>query len=148
MILLTLVISLTVFLFASFTMSFRLSTINRAIINTPIDIMEVSIPIVNIDETNLYFNKSRLENRVLTYYQESISQYFKTYDVDFYYYNQADKSICVSDYCNAVEITVNGNYMFNFSYERSITFEIHKGAKYGQWKNCFLYRKLLHRRAS
>ena len=132
MIVLALVISLTVFLFASFTLSYRLQTINRAIINTPVEIFELSIPVANIDETNLYFDKNTLESKVLTYYQNSIGEYFKTYHVSFYYYNQADKSICVSDKCNAVEITVNGNYMFNFNYEKSISYEIHKGAKYGQ----------------
>ena len=132
MILLFLVVSLTIFLFASFTLSFRLQTINRAIINTPLEIFELSIPLANVDEENLYFDKDRLENSILTYYEDTISHYFKTYDVSFYYYNQSDGSICVSEQCNAVEITVDGIYMFNFHYERSLNYEIHKGAKYGQ----------------
>ena len=132
MILLALVVSLTIFLFASFTLSFRLQTINRVIINTPIEIFELSIPLANIDEENVYFDKNKLESKVLSYYQNNISEYFKSYDVSFYYYNQADNSICVSDQCNAVEITVDGIYMFNFHYEKTIEYEIHKGAKYGQ----------------
>ena len=132
MIMLSLVVCLTLFLFSSFTLSFRLQTINRTIINTPLEIFELSIPIANIDETSLYFDKVKLEKSVRSYYEETISEYFKTYTVSFYYYNQADKSICVSDHCDAVEITVEGNYMFNFQYEKSISYEIHKGAKYGQ----------------
>ena len=132
MILLALVVSLTIFLFASFTLSFRLQTINRVIINTPIEIFELSIPLANIDEENVYFDKNKLESKILSYYQNNISEYFKSYDVSFYYYNQADNSICVNDQCNAVEITVDGIYMFNFHYEKTIEYEIHKGAKYGQ----------------
>lgn len=132
MILLMLVISLIIFLFSSFTLSYRLQTINRIVINTPVEIFELSIPIVNIDESNLYFDKKKLETSVLQYYQNNLSDYFKTYDVSFYYYNQSDESICVNDQCNAVEITIDGIYMFNFHYERTINYEIHKGAKYGE----------------
>ena len=132
MILLALVTALTIFLFASFTLTYRLQTINRAIINTPVELFELSIPLVNVDENNLYFDKTKLENKVLSYYSEKFDGLFKSYDVDFYYYNQNDKSICVDDECNAVEITVTGNYFLTFNYEKSISYEIHKGAKYGQ----------------
>ena len=132
MILLALVTALTMFLFASFTLTYRLQTINRAIINTPVELFELSIPLVNVDENNLYFDKTKLENKVLSYYSEKFDGLFKSYDVDFYYYNQNDKSICVDDECNAVEITVTGNYFLTFNYEKSISYEIHKGAKYGQ----------------
>ena len=132
MVLLAFVIALTTFMFASFTLTYRLQTINRAIINTPLEIFELSIPLVNIDEENPYFDKDQLESRAISYYQSTIEKQFKTYDVDFYYYNQTDKSICVSDRCNAVEITISGNYFLNFNYEKSIYYEIHKGTKYGQ----------------
>ena len=132
MILLALVTALTIFLFAGFTLTYRLQTINRAIINTPIELFETSIPLVNVDEANLYFDKIKLENKILDYYSSTIEEHFKTYDVDFYYYNQNDKSICVSDHCDAVEITISGNYFLTFTYEKSISYEIHKGAKYGQ----------------
>ncbi len=132
MILLALVLSLTIFLFSAFTLSYRLQTINRVIINTPIEIFELAIPLANIDETNIYFDKNKLESNVLTYYQDNLSELFKSYKVSFYYYNQENGSICVSEHCNAVEITVDGIYMWNFHYERSIEYEIHKGAKYGQ----------------
>ena len=132
MILLAFITALTIFLFSGFTLTYRLQTINRAIINTPLEIFETSIPLANIDESNLYFNKMKLEGKILDYYSSTIAPYFKTYDVEFYYYNQSDKSICVSDYCNAVEITITGNYYLTFNYERAITYEIHKGAKYGQ----------------
>lgn len=132
MILLALVTALTIFLFAGFTLTYRLQTINRAIINTPIEIFETSIPLANVDEANLYFDKSKLETNVLDYYSSTIGLLFKSYNVDFYYYNQNNQSICVSDYCNAVEITVSGNYFLSFNYERVVTYEIHKGARYGQ----------------
>ena len=132
MILLGLVTALTLFLFANFTLTYRLQTINRAIINTPLELFELAIPLVNIDEENIYFDKIKLEAGILNYYEETIEDQFKSYDVEFYYYNQSNHSICVSDKCNAVEITVSGNYFLNFTYERSINYEIHKGAKYGQ----------------
>ena len=132
MILIGLVLSLTIFLFSCFTLTYRLQSINRAVFNTPVEIFELSIPIANIDETDVYFDKTTLENKLNDYYESTISDFFKTYEVNYYYYNQADKSICVSEHCNAVEITISGNYFLGLTYEQSLNYEIHRGAKYGQ----------------
>lgn len=133
MIILLFVFTLTTFLFSSFTISLKLQTINRAIIYMPIEIFETSIQMVNIDETeNLYFDKNLLDTNVNRYLEEKLSNVMKDYSYSFYYYNQDDGSICTSGKCNAVEVTVSGHYAYNFSYSRSVNYEIHKGAKYGQ----------------
>ena len=133
MIILLFVFTLTTFLFSSFTISLKLQTINRAIIYMPIEIFETSIQVVNIDETeNLYFDKNLLDTNVNRYLEEKLSNVMKDYSYSFYYYNQDDGSICTSGKCNAVEVTVSGHYAYNFSYSRSVNYEIHKGAKYGQ----------------
>ena len=99
----------------------------------PIEIFETAINVANIDEAEgLYFNKSRLNSNLNKYFQKTISPALKDYSYSLYYYNQEDGSICTSEKCNAVEVTVTGHYSFNFTYLRTVNYEIHKGEKYGQ----------------
>lgn len=133
MMILMLVFLLTIFLFSSFTISLRLQTINRAIIYMPVEIFETAIVTLNIDiDEGLYFSNSRLTSNLDDYFGEKLSDVMKDYSYSLYYYNQEDGSICTSGKCNAVEVTVTGHYAYSFSYSRTISYEIHKGAKYGQ----------------
>ena len=137
MIIMFFIFAFTAFLFSSFTISFKLQTINRAIIYMPVEVFETAIPLVNVDISNgLYFDKTKLNKNVNNYLQSKLTGVMKDYTYSLYYYNQEDESICTSDKCNAVEVTVNGHYAYNFTYTRSVSYEIHKGAKYGQWKDC------------
>lgn len=99
----------------------------------PVEVFETAIPIANIDESeSLYFNKEWLNENISNYLEEKISNVMKDYEYSLYYYNQEDESICTGDKCDAVEVTVTGHYVFSFVYTRTISYEIHKGAKYGQ----------------
>ena len=133
MIVLLFVFTFLSFMFSSFTLSYRLSTINQVVIYTPIEIFEKSISLVNLDEHHtLSFDKTLLRTNLKNYYDENLHNVFKNYSLDLYYYNQSDGSICTSDKCDAVEVTVSGAYMYSFRYSRSVKYEIHKGAAYGQ----------------
>ena len=99
----------------------------------PLEIFETAIPTINLDETEgLYFNKSRLNNNISNYLSNKLENFMSDYTYSLYYYNQSDHSICTANKCNAVEVTVSGHYAFKFAYSRSVRYEIHKGAKYGQ----------------
>lgn len=133
MIILMFVFSLSIFLFSSFTISLKLQTINRAVIYIPKEIFETAIPTVNVDiSEDLYFDKAKLLSNLGSYFDEKLSNVMKNYTYTIYYYNQDDGSICTDNKCNAVEVTVSGYYAYTFLYSRTITYEIHKGAKYGQ----------------
>lgn len=133
MIIMLFVFSLTAFLFSSFTISFQLQTINRAIIHMPVEVFETAIPLDNVDiSQGPYFDKTKLSINVRNYLQSKLSTCMKDYTFSFHFYNQTNQSICTSGKCDAVELTVSGHYFYNFSYERTINYEIHKGAKYEQ----------------
>ena len=120
-------------MFNAFTVSFHLSAVNKAIVNTPKEIFETSIVIVNlVDEDNLYFDKELLNKNLLSYYQRVIKNHLTSYTVNQYFYNQNNGSVCTSENCNAVEVSVVGKYSYYFDYSRTLTYEIRKGAKYGQ----------------
>ena len=124
---------LMIFMFSSYSASFHLQIVNRAVVYTPIEIFETSIEVISRqDEDNLYFNKSLLEEMLDNYYERAINNHLSSYTVEKYYYNQADGSICVNNYCNAIEVTVRGRYSYLFTFSRTITYEIHRGEKYGQ----------------
>lgn len=120
------------FLFSSFSLTIRLERINRAVLYAPISLFEISIPTVNVDENNLYFDKKKLERNVLTYFENNISDLCDSYEVDFYYYDQNDGSLCIGNECNAVEVTLTCTYSFFIDYSRTMKYEIHRGARYGQ----------------
>ena len=133
MIVLLFVSALTAFLFSSFAISLNLQAINRSIIYMPKEVFETAIPLVNIDEEEgLYFDKAKLSDNIETYLDNNVYPRMKNYRYSLYFYNQENHSICVRDQCNAVELTVTGTYVFNFKYRRSVSYEIHQGAKYGQ----------------
>lgn len=132
MILTFFIVILTVFLFSSFTLTYRLQSINRVVLNTPISLFEKSIPLINYpEENNLYFDKEALRENLKSYYDENLEKTFKNYTMELYFYNQEDESICVNDKCNAVRVTVKGRFFYMVDVNREIKYEIHKGAKYG-----------------
>ena len=104
-----------------FSLSFSIHGIKRAILNTPIELMHNT---VLFSEDGIHFNKTKLENTVLTYYQNILPRYAKEYDVDFYYYNLLDGSMCIEDECSGVEITVNCKLTLVKDFTRTMYYEI------------------------
>lgn len=104
-----------------FDLSFSIHGIQRAIINTPIELMHST---VLISDDGIHFNKEKLESTVLNYYQNILPRYTKQYDVDFYYYNLSDGSMCIEELCSGVEITVECKLTFVKDYKRTMFYEI------------------------
>ncbi len=104
-----------------FSLSFSLQGINRALVNTPIELMHSA---VLFSEDNIHFNKTKFENVVLKYYDSILPRYTKEYDIDFYYYNLLDGSMCIEDECSGVEITIDCKLNFVSNYSRTMYYEI------------------------
>ena len=104
-----------------FTFSFSIQGINRAIVSTPIELMQHT---VSFSDDGVHFIKDKFELFVLTYYKNSLSRYVNDYSVDFYYYNLLDRSMCLSEDCSGVEITVECKLMLTQEYKRVMYYEI------------------------
>ena len=104
-----------------FSISFSLQGVNRALVNTPIELMHSA---VLFSDDGIHFNKNKFENVVLRYYENVITRYTKQYDVTFYYYNLLDGSMCIEDDCSGVEITVDCKLTFVSNYSRTMYYEI------------------------
>ena len=110
-----------------FALNFSIQGLNRAIIFTPIELMYKSV--IAYGEKP-YFIRDDFEYLVLSYYDKSLTRYTKSYEVDFYYYNLEDESMCLLDTCDGVEITINCKLNATYNYHRVMYYEM-KEASHG-----------------
>ena len=120
-------ITLAVLSFQFFTVTFQLNGINRTLYNVPISIFETSIPLAqNVDTPAMYYDKEILYEKLTSYFDKTLRRYTSTYTVDFYYYVQEDESVCRTDYCDAIEITLKAKVAVVMTYQKSARFYIQK----------------------
>ena len=60
----------------------------------------------------------------MTYYSHVLPRYTKQYEVDFYYYNSEDESMCLIDTCDGVEITIDCKLNVTYNYHRVMYYEM------------------------
>ena len=104
-----------------FSLNFSMQGLNRAVINTPIELLYRT---VSYEDEVLKFEKNRVEEDLSHYYSKSLSRYCKDYSVDYYFYNKADGSMCLNNRCDAVEITVNCKLIMNYTFYRVMYYEL------------------------
>ena len=110
-----------------FSFTYRINGINRAVYNIPISIFEASIPLVqDTSDPKIYFDKQYLDDYLTSYFDKVIYRYTDRYSLNYYYYVQDDYSICRSDYCDAVEVTLNARITLFSDYSKTMRFYIHK----------------------
>ena len=131
MIILFLTMFVTVLGFSFFTVSTKITGINRVMVNMPKEIFQASIPLVQDGDFIAYYDKRVLENNVESYLRQNLSKFTKKFRIAFYYYNQDDGSMCITNYCDAVEVSIRANVVFNYNYSRTMFYEIRKGNTYG-----------------
>lgn len=118
--------------FLMFSISINLSSINRIVSFTPIDIFESSIPLLDEgDMKNPHFDKELLRSKLTSYYDASLPKYTKDYALALLFYDSNNGSYCLSNYCKAVQVKIDAKTVYNYTYSRTLTYEI-KEANYGQ----------------
>ena len=103
--------------------------INRAMIHMPIQLIENSVVIEEYEDSNreIYINKEKLETDVTSYIDASIQKFTNDYDLSFVYLNLINHSYCVIDKCRAVKISLSASFMFDYSFHRTMYYEIGGG---------------------
>lgn len=109
------------FSFQFFTLNFAIQGLNRAIIYTPIELMMMD---VSNDGSKVSFTTNDIESHLLEYYDKTLTRYVKDYDISFYFYNRVDESICTSNYCDGVEITIDAKLLLTYNYHRVMFYEL------------------------
>ena len=111
--------------FNFFMMSYQMNGINRLFFSVPIALIESSINQYDIDENSgPYFVKEILENKLTSYFTNSLKNYVDDFTLDFYYYNPSDHSFCTSDTCNVFEVTLKTDLILSYHYEKTLFYEI------------------------
>ena len=111
--------------FNFFMMSYQVNGLNRLVMNAPISLFETAIELMDINEDNgPIFNKETLENNLTSYFDFSLPHYTDEYEVNFYYYNPSDHSVCLNEKAKAVEVSVSASFIFAFQYQKTMFYEI------------------------
>ena len=110
-----------IFCLSLFSINFEIQGLNRAIIYTPIELMYGGI---DLHAKEPKFNVEELCSKLDYYYEKAITKYTAKYSVDYYFYNKEDDSMCVSELCNAVEISVTATLDFSYQYKRVMYYEL------------------------
>ena len=106
-----------------FTLNYSIQGLNRAILYTPIELM---YKCVSASGDKPHFDRDDFEGIVLDYYGHIIPRYSKNYEVEFYYYNLEDESMCITSYCDAVEITIDCKLNATYQYHRVMFYELRR----------------------
>ena len=104
-----------------FALNYSIQGLNRAIIFTPIEMMYKSVKMYG--ETPL-FDRDDFETIVLDYYSKILPRYTDNYTVDFYYYYVSNESMCLTNDCDGVEITINCKLNATYEYNRVMYYEM------------------------
>lgn len=104
-----------------FTLNYSIQGLNRAILYTPIEMMYKSVQMYG---DSPLFRKDDFEDLILSYYSKILPRYVDSYNVDFYYYNSIDQSMCLNDNCDGVEITVTCKLNITYDYHRTMFYEL------------------------
>lgn len=112
-----------------FTMTYRINGVNRTLFHIPLGIFESAIPLLTPNyDLDIYYDKEVLEQSLTYYFDSNLHKYVNDYTLSYYYYNQEDESICVSDKCTAVEITLKADIFLNIKYQKKARFYIRRNA--------------------
>ena len=104
-----------------FALNFSIQGLNRAILYTPIELMYKSVVALG-DKPQ--FIRGDFEDLIMSYYDCVLPRYTKNYEVDFYYYNLEDQSMCLTNTCDGVEITIDCKLNATYKYHRVMFYEM------------------------
>jgi len=104
-----------------FALNYSIQGLNRAILYTPIEIMYKGV--ASLGEKPL-ISRDDFEYILMSYFDHIIPRYSKEYTVDFYYYNLSNKSMCLTDNCEGVEITIDCKLNITYQYHRVMYYEL------------------------
>lgn len=104
-----------------FCLNYSIQGLNRAIISTPIEAMYKGV--YSLGEKPMIF-RDIFEHVVMSYYNHIIPRYSKEYTVDFYYYNSTFHSMCLTHFCDGVEITIDCKLNLTYNFHRIMYYEL------------------------
>ena len=106
-----------------FYLNFTIQGLNRAVISTPIELFYQDIEAVSGEGK---FSVSEIEEHLDEYYEKALGKYVKSYQVEYYFYEPSDHSMCVERYCEALEVTIDAPLILTYTYHRVMYYELYR----------------------
>lgn len=110
--------------YQTFTVSTTLNALNRAILDIPISLFQVSVKLINSTIGEIYFDQVALEERLEDYFAIEIKPFLNTYELNYEYYCTSDMSLCLDDRCNGVRVNLKATVIFDFKFDKTTYYEI------------------------
>ena len=110
--------------FCFFKFSNELISINSIVTNVPKQIFELSVDLINSDDSHLYFDQRAVEDNVDEYLYEEIRVYTKNYNTIYTFLNDDKLTVCTNGKSSVVKIDFTSTLTFNYEFNRSMIYEI------------------------
>lgn len=110
--------------FCFFKFSNELISINNIVTNMPKQIFELSVDLINSDDSHLYFDQRAVEDNVDEYLYEEIRVYTKNYNTIYTFLNDDKLTVCTNGKSSVVKIDFTSTLTFNYEFNRSMIYEI------------------------
>ena len=119
-----------IFSFQIFFSCSRATSINRTLVNLPIELIKNAVVISEYgDNKTIYFNQEVLISNLDSYFETNLRKYTSSYTTNYLFLEPNGLSVCLEDKCQAVKVEVNAHIVFSFSYSKSMIYKI--GESYG-----------------
>ena len=90
----------------------------------PKQIFELSVDLINSDDSHLYFDQRAVEDNADEYLYEEIRVYTKNYNTIYTFLNDDKLTVCTNGKSSVVKIDFTSTLTFNYKFNRSMIYEI------------------------
>ena len=115
-------LSLALFSFEMFSLTTKISTLNKTMLNIPLSIFSYSVPLIN--QSTLHYDKNILESKLNEYFDENITKLVGSYKTKYTYYSSKSGSVCMSSTCDTINIDLEANIDGLYTFHRAMKYSI------------------------
>ena len=116
-------------LFLNFTIgSIKYSEVNRTFMSIYKGIFEASVRTVNEAGEPIvpYYDEEVLKAYIVDYFEKNLNKYVTDYQVSYYFIDQENNEICVSNKCRTVNVSLTAKINMFYTYDNSQSFSIYE----------------------
>lgn len=118
-------LSLALFSFEMFSLSSKISNLNKTMLNIPLSIFSFSVPVG--DQSELHFDKTVLEGKLDEYFNKNVTKLVNNFETKYTYYSSKTQSICMSDNCDTIHVALDANIDSLYQYHRIMYYTLGGG---------------------
>lgn len=118
-------LSLALFSYEMFSLSSKISNLNKTMLNIPLSIFSYSVPLGN--QTELHFDKTILERKLDEYFNKNVTKLVGNFTTKYTYFSSKTQSICMSENCDTIHVCLDANIDSLYQYHRVMYYSLGVG---------------------